>query len=371
MCVIVYYRCVNTQYVTSSDGLYDFVWNDRGSWAYKDVTIYSNANIDSKDSRSANTFTATARYSRLDGYPKLLRSSTSSEKSQTIATPQQDTAIIVYQVTLKKKIWNDAGSAANKDFSSWSAEIPDGYYSLGDYGVANRRTPHFVTLVKAVKEDALRAPLYFRQRWNDRGSGANKDVAFYEPICPLGYCALGHISIDSYRTQPQTNEFRCVKSEYAVIGKWQFIWNDKGSGADRDVSVYMAVPDGSGQGVRAMSTVPCYCGMDRTAYVLNRKYIQYIVSKPVKRYTMTNVNYNLDNRKVLSTSPESLANTFLVNKGTTPQTATRVITYSVSESHSWSATVGIAIGVEFSITTKVPLVASKSVSHACTVCITV
>ena len=363
MCVIVYYRCVKSQYVTSSDGLYDFVWNDRGSGAYKDVTIYSNANIDSKDGRSANTFTTTASYSRLDGYPNLLRSSTSSEKSQTTVSPHEDTAIIVYQVTLKKKIWNDADSGANRDFSSWRAEIPDGYYSLGDYGVATHRAPHFITLVKAVKEDALRAPLYFSQRWNDRGSGANKDVAFYEPVCPSGYRALGHISIDSYRTQPQTKEFRCVKAEYAVKGKWQFIWNDRGSWADRDVSVYMAVPDGSGQGLRAMSTVPCYCKMDRTAYVLNTKYIQYIVSKPVKRYTMTNVNYNLDNRHVLSTSPEILANTFLENKGTTPQSSTRVITYSVTESHSWSETVGVEVGVEFSITTSVPLVASKSVSH--------
>ena len=364
MCVIVYYRCVKTQYVTSSDGLYDFVWNDRGSGAYKDVTIYSNTNIDSKDGRSANTFRATPNYSRLDGYPNLLRSSTSSEKSQTAVNPQEDKAIIVYQVTLKNKIWNDAGSGANKDFSSWRAQIPDGYYSLGDYGVANHRAPHFVTLVKAVKEDALRAPLSFRQRWNDRGSGANKDVTFYEPICPTGYRALGHISIASYRTQPQKREFRCVKAEYAVQGKWQFIWKDRGSWADRDVSVYMAVPDGPGQGVRAMSAVPCYCEMDRTAYVLNIKYIQYIVSKPVKRYTMTNIKYNLDNRHVLSTSPETLANTFLENRGTTPQSTTRVITYSVAESHSWSETVGVEVGVEFSITTSVPLVASKSVSHA-------
>ena len=115
--MIVYYRCVKTQYVTSSDGLYDFVWNDRGSGADRDVNIYSNTNIDSKDARSANTFRATPKYSRLYGHPKLLRASTSSEKSQASVTPQQDTAINVYQVTLKKLIWNDAGSGANKDFS--------------------------------------------------------------------------------------------------------------------------------------------------------------------------------------------------------------------------------------------------------------
>ena len=116
--MIVYYRCVKSQYVNSSDGLYDFVWNDLGLRAYKDVTIYSNANIDSKDGRSANTFRAMPNYSRLAGYPNLLRSSTSSEKSQAAITPQHDKAIIVYQVTLKQKIWNDAGSGANKDFSS-------------------------------------------------------------------------------------------------------------------------------------------------------------------------------------------------------------------------------------------------------------
>ena len=218
-----------------------------------------------------------------------------------------------------------------------------------------------------MKEDALRTPLYFRQRWNDRGSGANKDVAFYEPICPSGYRALGHISIDSHHTQPQKRDIRCVKAEYAVKGKWQFIWNDGGSGANRDLSVYMAVLYGSGQGVRAMSTLPCYCGMDRTAYVLNRKYIQYIVSKPVKRYTMTSIKYNLDNRHVLSTSPEILANTFLENRGTIPQSTTRVITYSIAESHSWSETVGVEVGVEFSITTP----SGKQIGKPRTVCITV
>ena len=65
--------------------------------------------------------------------------------------------------------------------------------------------------------------------------------------------------------------------------------------------------------------------------------------------------------QVLSKSPEILTNTFLENRGTTPQSTTRVITYSVSESHSWSETVGVAVGVEISITTGVPLLA---VSHA-------
>ena len=362
--MIVYYRCVKSQYVTRSEGLYDFIWNDRGSGADRDVTIYSNTNIDSRDSRSANTFKATGSYSRVDGHPDLLKASTSIEKSVTITTPHEDTAIIVYQVTLKKKIWNDAGSGANRDFSSWRAQIPDGYSSLGDYGVATHGAPHFITLVKAVKEDALRAPLSFRWRWSDRGSGANRDVTFYEPICPTGYRALGHISVASYHTQPQRRDIRCVKAEYTVEGKWQGIWNDKGSGANRDVSVYMAVPSGSGQGVRAMSAVGCYCRMDRRAYVLNRKYIQYIVSKPVKRYTMTNVKYNLDNRNVLSTSPAILANTFFENGGTTPQISTRVITYSVSESHTWTETAGVEVGVEVSITAGIPEVSSKSVSHA-------
>ena len=340
--------------------LYDFVWSDRGSGANQDVSIFSNTNIDSAYGRSANTFRAVPNYSTISGQPNLLRLSSSSKRLSSAAPAKKDTAIVVYQVTFKKNIWNDAGSGANRDFSSWSANIPDGYYSLGDYGVASHSVPHFVTLVRARKDDAIRPPLDFRPRWSDRGSGANKDVTFYEPVCPVGYRTLGHVSVDSYSRQPERRNIRCVKAEYVVQGSWRFIWNDKGSGANSDVSVYMAVPSGSGQGVTAMSVVPCYCRMDHTAYVLNSKHIQYIVSK---NYTLTNIHYDLDNRHILSSRPEVLANTILINKGTTPQSTTRVISYSKEESHSWSKSVGLEIGIEVSFNAKVPLVTEKSVKY--------
>ena len=37
---------------------------------------------------------------------------------------------------------------------------------------------------------------------------------------------------------PSTAGFRCVEAKYTATGKWQWIWNDKGSGANDDVSVY-------------------------------------------------------------------------------------------------------------------------------------
>ena len=65
-----------------------------------------------------------------------------------------------------------------------------------------------------------------------------------------------------------------MKHAYVVEGKWKFIWNDRGSGADRDVSVYQAVSrDSQGVGVLAMSSVAHHGAMDIPAYVLNAEFV--------------------------------------------------------------------------------------------------
>jgi hypothetical protein len=277
--------------------------------------------------------------------------------------PTLNLAITVYEGTDMDLIWRDRGSGANRDFSSWRAKGSNKYYSLGDIGVASHSRPRIALLVKATKQDALRAPTGYRLIWKDSGSGADWDVSFWEPICPPFYRAIGHVSVRRHRPQPKYEDVRCVLSKYTVQGKWSWIWNDRGSGADRDVGVWQANrKDTNGQGVNAMSTVASHGKMNRTPYVLKRSIVNYVIGKPAKKYILQNVEYFLDARVMLNQEPDVITTTVVINKGTSKQETTREISYSVEESYSWSNTFGLEVGVATEITAGVPAVAKTKVS---------
>ena len=147
-----------------------------------------------------------------------------------------------------------------------------------------------------------------------------------------------------------------------MVGAWEYVWNDAGSGANVDVTVWKVITAGSGQGVEAMSARPCHCDMVATPYVLNTDFIQYIVSRPVTRYILNDISYMLDDRQLLSQEPQVLARTSLINNGVTSQMVSRTITYSYQETHSWSTTFGLEVGVSATVTAGVPMVATTSVS---------
>jgi hypothetical protein len=99
----------------------------------------------------------------------------------------------------------------------------------------------------------LRFTSEFSLRWSDKGSGADDDVAFYHPIPPVGFVALGSIGIGTAASHFNPNgnvAALCVKAAGVVAGKaplaaplgYDFIWNDSGSGADMDGSCWRPVP---------------------------------------------------------------------------------------------------------------------------------
>ena len=73
-------RCVKSEYTVQS-GIYNFIWNDKGSGAHSDVSLFANTNIDSADGIGANSFTATTFYGTPSGHPSLLRAATAKQNS--------------------------------------------------------------------------------------------------------------------------------------------------------------------------------------------------------------------------------------------------------------------------------------------------
>jgi len=149
------------------------------------------------------------------------------------------------------KVWDDAGSGADRDVSVWRPKVPAGYFSLGDVvlssHMADDRDSKLYTLVirpKRGKEYLLKRPNGTKELWTDAGSGAHRDLKISSLNCPPGYNALGVIGNNL------PNECHCVKDSETARGTWGSVskkqnsgkpvayWTDKGSGADRDVSFW-------------------------------------------------------------------------------------------------------------------------------------
>ena len=72
MAMIIPCRCIKTEYVISS-GRYSMIWNDAGSGADNDVSLWANSASTGSNVIDANTFTAVATHSSPSGNPSLLR----------------------------------------------------------------------------------------------------------------------------------------------------------------------------------------------------------------------------------------------------------------------------------------------------------
>eukprot|EP00918_Siedleckia_nematoides_P062106 GHVU01135478.1.p1 GENE.GHVU01135478.1~~GHVU01135478.1.p1 ORF type:complete len:585 (+),score=34.59 GHVU01135478.1:41-1795(+) len=351
------YRCVKSSYVTR--GQLTEVWNDRGSGASRDVSNWEVIRGSGLDGIEASCFLSVAAHRRPSDTPYLL--SNRYVTNHLMLNDVSKAKIKLYQASSVDMIWYDRGSGARRDFSCWRPKGPAGTFSLGDMPQSNYNRPRGL-VARELEEGALRPPSYYRQRWTDRGSGANWDGAFWEPICPNGYVALGHVCTRGYN-QPSTNDMRCVRYDLVSRGRWVYVWNDRGSGARQDGAAYRAVPQTNAQqGVQGMGTMGNHNAMDRTAYVLIGSKTIYVANKPVKRYIIEDITYDIKNPTIISRELSTMATQTVVNHGATPQKSSVTLTGSWSKSSSWTHTVGFEIGV--SVTTKagIPLIGSSEVT---------
>jgi hypothetical protein len=107
--------------------------------------------------------------------------------------------------------------------------------------------------VLAIRNDEnglLANPVDYSQIWNDRGSGAKHDVAVWRPIPPKNYSCLGDVATEGYQ-KPSLKEIVCVTKDLIENGRvGSLIWNDRGSGARQDVSIWGVEPT-SNNGINA------------------------------------------------------------------------------------------------------------------------
>lgn len=141
-------------------------------------------------------------------------------------------------------IYADNGTGAHMDVSIYRAcPIDTSFFIVGDYAQGNYNAPAGTSMtVKAVNDDPknplLKAPNGYTQVWNDHGSGGKFDGSIWHPIAPDGYVALGDVCVNGYN-MPVIPNYMCIRKDLvseSTAGK--LIWNDSGSGAHMDVSLY-------------------------------------------------------------------------------------------------------------------------------------
>ena len=106
-------------------------------------------------------------------------------------------------------IWNDKGSGADRDVAIWRPLPPSGYYLLGDVATSSYSQPSRGALVvRDLEGDALARPIGFQTVWMDSGSGAHNDVKIMKIVPPQGYICLGDVAVGNYDATPDYDLYR-------------------------------------------------------------------------------------------------------------------------------------------------------------------
>lgn len=156
-------------------------------------------------------------------------------------------------------LWDDRGSKGNRDGAFYTPQYPSIFDPLlgwrilahvgrGNYTHIDRETTVILARGANPADEMLKSPVDFERIWEDRASGAKAYGSAWRPIPPAGYVALGDVFQNSW-DKPSTSVIACVRksavgghsyAREADIG--DLIYDDKGSGAHMDLSVWKIDP---------------------------------------------------------------------------------------------------------------------------------
>ena len=172
--------------------------------------------------------------------------------------PAQDTAPAATSPRLEttpacamEKIWDDKGSGADLDGYFYLPVAEQTYFIIGGYGTRMKDLTG-ADCVLTVKDSALLTPpADWELIWEDKGSGARQDGSIWRAVSPGdGYRCLGSVPQAGY-DKPSLPNYRCVSAgltEKVVTGT--LLWTDKGSGAKQPVTVFKLPHTGAFVAVR-------------------------------------------------------------------------------------------------------------------------
>ena len=185
--------------------------------------------------------------------PALLLLGAISWPAAAAATPQNSDRLETKPACVQSPIWNDKGSGADLDGFFFIPAVEQSFFMIGGYG-SQTNAPR-QSCVLSVRESAgnpsgapklLTPPKDWELIWADKGSGADQDGSFWKAIPPSSeYRCLGSVPQAGYG-KPSIATYRCVHSSLTQpVSISELVWSDKGSGADKDVTLFKLPNTGS------------------------------------------------------------------------------------------------------------------------------
>ena len=142
--------------------------------------------------------------------------------------------------------YNDKGSGGDQDLSLFTPKIPAGYYMLGGYaqGDYHRVNSCIIAAKPAATESGKNSKLMiipddWKLIWTDKGSGADKDGSVWHPVTTQSeYYCIGSVGQAGY-AKPVISNYRCLhKCLLENVSIPAQLWNDRNTGSKYQVSMY-------------------------------------------------------------------------------------------------------------------------------------
>lgn len=150
----------------------------------------------------------------------------------------------VSRICRYKQAYTDKGSGGDQDVTFYDPVVPPDFYVIGGFAQGNYWEP--ADCIIAVKPDKnpqsrqlLRPPVNWQLIWTDRKSGARMNGSIWRAVAPDNdYVCIGSVAKQGYEN-PNIPNYTCVhRCLVESIPAANYIWSDKGTGAERDVSIY-------------------------------------------------------------------------------------------------------------------------------------
>lgn len=165
----------------STTSIYAWIYNDRGSGAHQDVTIWRPTPTSSDWSIVGDY--AQGNYNNPNGSSVIVKAINDDPAQPILKAPVGF-----------NEIWNDHGSGGDNDGSIWFPVAPDGYVAMGAVAASGYSPPTIPSLM-CVRRDFLQATTVGNEIWSDQGSGAHMDVTLYTIVNVSGvFAAQGNYS---------------------------------------------------------------------------------------------------------------------------------------------------------------------------------
>jgi Vacuolar protein sorting-associated protein 62 len=152
--------------LVSSTSVYDWIYDDKGSGAKQDVTIYRPR--PTEEGYSIVGHYAQGNFSQPTGSSMIVKAINEDPGSPLLKPPSDF-----------RSVWNDRKSGGDYDGSIWYPVPPDGYVTIGYVGQLGYERPS-ISNYACVRRDLVEEATVGSPIWSDAGSGAAEDVTIWK-----------------------------------------------------------------------------------------------------------------------------------------------------------------------------------------------